>query len=103
MSASSHTCRQDPCFERLGGLEQRVRGLVRGLQERIPRRLRAFSIRCLLMGHDDLVRRESERMYLECTDCGRATRGWMLGRGRQRTSRRVVCVRGCAHEFAAAA
>lgn len=103
MSASSHTCRPEPCPGRLGGLEQRVRGLFRGLQERIPRTLRAFSIRCLLMGHDDLVRRESERMYLECTDCGRATRGWMLGRGRQRTSHRVVGVKGCAHEFAAAA
>jgi hypothetical protein len=46
--------------------------------------LRRFSMRCLLIGHDDLIRRECNRMYLECCDCRRTTRGWTLGAGRRR-------------------
>ena len=65
-------------------------------------RLRRFSIRCLLMGHDDLIRHDFDRIYLECADCGRATRGWTLGRGRRRASS-PASTKGRAHEFAAAA
>ena len=34
------------------------------------------SLRCLLFGHDDWVRRAAGRMFLECAECGRETRGW---------------------------
>ena len=36
------------------------------------------SLRCLLFGHDDLVRRAAGRMFLECAECGRETRGWSV-------------------------
>lgn len=62
-----------------------------------------FPLRCLLMGHDDLIRRDFDRIYLECSDCGRATRGWTLGRGRRRASPPVADVKTRTHEFAAAA
>ena len=39
---------------------------------------RRLSMRCLLMGHEDVIRRDSGRMYLECFDCGRATCGWTV-------------------------
>jgi hypothetical protein len=34
---------------------------------------------CVIFGHDDLVRRGAGRMYLECAQCGRMTRGWTMG------------------------
>jgi len=37
-----------------------------------------FTVRCLMMGHDDRVRWARGRMYLECAGCGRETRGWNL-------------------------
>ncbi len=37
-----------------------------------------FAVRCLMMGHDDRVRWVRGRMYLECAECGRETRGWNL-------------------------
>ena len=40
--------------------------------------MRRFTVRCLMMGHDDWVRRVPGRMYLECAECGRETRGWNL-------------------------
>lgn len=61
------------------------------------------SIRCLLLGHDDLIRRESDRMYLECCDCGRATRGWTLGRDQRRAFSGATTVKDRAPEFAVAA
>jgi hypothetical protein len=36
--------------------------------------------KCLIVGHDDFVRRAPNRMYLECAECGRATKGWDLTR-----------------------
>lgn len=66
---------------------------------RFPR----FTLRCLLMGHDDLIRRECDRIYLECSDCGRATRGWTLGRSKNRASPRTAGMKCRLHEFAAAA
>jgi hypothetical protein len=33
---------------------------------------------CVIFGHDDLVRRAAGRMYLECAQCGRTTRGWTM-------------------------
>ena len=36
----------------------------------------SVSARCLLWGHDDLVRRTVHRMFLECAECGRQTSGW---------------------------
>ena len=37
-----------------------------------------LSLRCLLTGHDHMIRRAPARMYLECVECGYETRGWML-------------------------
>ena len=62
-----------------------------------------FSLRCLLMGHDDLIRRDVDRMYLECFDCGRATRGWTLGDGSRRAAPQAAGGEAPTHEFAAAA
>jgi hypothetical protein len=40
----------------------------------------AFSIRCALVGHDDVVARAPERLWLRCAHCGRETPGWSLAR-----------------------
>ena len=36
------------------------------------------NISCLLWGHNDYVHRSASRIFLECLDCGRETRGWEL-------------------------
>jgi hypothetical protein len=61
-----------------------------------------MSFRCLLTGHDDLIRRESDRMYLECCECGRHTRGWEVGRARRKTSPQDEDANGHAAQLAAA-
>ena len=33
-------------------------------------------LRCGVTGHDDRIRCVADRIYLECTECGRETRGW---------------------------
>ena len=38
------------------------------------------SVKCLVLGRDDVVRRVSGRMFLECVECGRETTGWVLSR-----------------------
>jgi hypothetical protein len=38
------------------------------------------SLRCWILGHDDWVRREPGRLYLECLDCGPETPGWTTSR-----------------------
>jgi hypothetical protein len=40
----------------------------------------ALSIWCVLVGHDDMVARAPERLWLRCVPCGRETRGWRLTR-----------------------
>jgi hypothetical protein len=42
----------------------------------------SFSIRCLLLGHDDSMVRAPERLSLRCDHCGRETSGWTLARSR---------------------
>lgn len=37
-----------------------------------------ISLRCVIWGHDDHVRRAPGRLYLKCAECGRTTRGWDL-------------------------
>jgi hypothetical protein len=32
------------------------------------------------MGHEDWIRRTPDRLYLECFECGRETRGWVTGK-----------------------
>lgn len=66
-------------------------------------RLPRFSIRCLFMGHDDLIRRECGRIYLECCDCGRTTGGWTLAGGGRRAFHHPSNARRAAPQFAAAA
>jgi len=39
-----------------------------------------FNFRCVMLGHEDRVRRSPGRMYMECAVCGRETDGWRLGR-----------------------
>lgn len=36
------------------------------------------SVKCLLMGHEDLRRTREKRMFLACSHCGRETHGWDL-------------------------
>lgn len=38
------------------------------------------SIRCLLLGHDDVYFRSFDRLRLRCLYCQRETRGWRLTR-----------------------
>jgi hypothetical protein len=44
---------------------------------------RRLSLKCLFLGHEDWIRRTSDRFYLECFECGRETRGWTTGRSHQ--------------------
>lgn len=37
-----------------------------------------FSVRCLLLGHDDWLVRSPERIRLQCDHCRRETTGWSL-------------------------
>jgi hypothetical protein len=39
-----------------------------------------FSMRCLLLGHDDWLVRSPERLRLRCDHCRRETTGWALTR-----------------------
>ena len=41
------------------------------------------SLRCWILGHEDWVRREPDRLYLECFECGRKTPGWSLAKCHQ--------------------
>ena len=41
---------------------------------------RRFSLKCCFLGHEDWIRRTSDRLSLECFECGRKTRGWTTGR-----------------------
>ena len=56
-----------------------------------------FSIKCLLLGHDDSMVRAQERLWLRCDHCGRETAGWKLDR-----SRSLHQVRSTATPFAGA-
>ncbi len=38
----------------------------------------SFSLKCLVIGHDDNIRQGGGRIYLHCAECGRETRGWDL-------------------------
>ena len=50
----------------------------------------SVSVRCLLWGHEDLVRHTADRMFLECAECGRETSGWeVCAVGTARPSRDV--------------
>jgi hypothetical protein len=40
--------------------------------------MRGLSLKCLIHGHDDRVRRTTGRLYLECAECGRETGGWAI-------------------------
>ena len=37
-----------------------------------------ISLRCLFLGHDDMMVRAPERLYLRCDHCGRESAGWTL-------------------------
>ena len=39
-----------------------------------------LSFRCWLLGHEDLVRTTTGRLYLECMECGRQTPGWLTSK-----------------------
>jgi len=43
-----------------------------------------WSVRCLLIGHDDRLLRRPQRLSLQCNHCGRETRGWNLNQSDQR-------------------
>ena len=44
---------------------------------------RRLSLKCLFLGHEDGIRRTPDRVYLECFECGRETRGWTTGGSHQ--------------------
>ena len=44
---------------------------------------RRLSLKCFFLGHEDRIHRTSDRLYLECFECGRETRGWTIGRSHQ--------------------
>jgi hypothetical protein len=46
----------------------------------------SFSMRCLILGHDDMIMRAPARLSLRCDHCGRQTPGWSLGRDSCRTA-----------------
>ena len=54
------------------------------------------SFRCWLLGHEDFLRCAHDRVYLECIECGRETKGWCLGKssrslvGSDKQTRRMV-------------
>ncbi len=50
--------------------------------------MRWVSVRCVMWGHDDRIRRAAGRRYLECADCGRETAGWNLKPERTAVPRR---------------
>ena len=54
---------------------------------------RRLSLKCLFLGHEDWIRRTSDRLYLECFECGRETQGWATGRNPQ-TDRAGAAVHG---------
>ena len=70
---------------RLGVLKTTVLAAVAGtVLAQLPQaalRLRRLSLKCWFMGHDDWIRRTPDRLYLECFECGRETRGWATGNG----------------------
>jgi hypothetical protein len=41
--------------------------------------LRPITLRCLIIGHDDYLTRMPHRLFLRCGECGRCTRGWVIG------------------------
>ncbi len=45
---------------------------------RSRRDMSRYTLKCVVMGHDDQVRRAPGRLYLQCADCGRTTPGWDL-------------------------
>jgi hypothetical protein len=72
----------------------------------------AFSIRCFLLGHDDLMVRAPERLWLRCEHCDRETSGWTLEGSRSphkvrlaptsfADARRVTSLDGIDHRVAA--
>ncbi len=71
-----------------------------------------FSIKCLLLGHDDSMVRAPERLWLRCDHCGRETSGWTLAPSRSphtvrstptsfADARPVASLRGVEHRVAA--
>jgi hypothetical protein len=66
-------------------------------------RLGRPSLRCWLFGHDDVIRRDAGRMYVECCDCGRASAGITIGPDRVRRVPRATPVTAGRPDLAAAA
>ena len=56
-------------------------------------KMRRLSLRCLMLGNDDRIQRASGRMFLECAECGRETRGWNLSDRSSRAAARSVATR----------
>lgn len=69
---------------------RRVIGAARATVHQWTARLGAFRMRCLLLGHDDRVGREPDRLILRCDACGRRTRGWAIATGASRAGVRIL-------------
>jgi hypothetical protein len=43
-----------------------------------------------MIGHDDQLAREPYRLFLRCAECGRCTRGWVIGANPPRVTAPIV-------------
>ena len=60
-----------------------------------------WSLRCLLIGHDDMLLRRPDRLSLQCSHCDRETKGWNLSRSDQGAIDTWVQVGACIPAMAA--
>jgi hypothetical protein len=60
-----------------------------------------WSLRCLLIGHDDMLLRRPHRLSLQCSHCDRETKGWNLSRSDQGAIDTWVQVGACIPAIAA--
>jgi hypothetical protein len=59
--------------------------------------MRLLNLACLMLGHDDRIRRVDGRMYLECAKCDRETNGWSVATDAERPGSRPMPAPSWAH------
>ena len=63
---------------------------VRSLRKGLVKMRFQLSLRCWLSRHEDFVRSAAGRLYLECMECGRQTKGWRTGKSREAREGRSI-------------
>jgi hypothetical protein len=61
--------------------------------------MRLLNLTCLMLGHDDRIRRADGRMYLECAKCDRETSGWSMATDAERPESRLAASSSWAHSL----